>query len=70
MDDAHTVGVYNAPGSIVDAYRLGRELGPDIANEALRPWLRRDGQASELVTIASSFPATRPAILNALQVLL
>ena len=50
--------------------RLRRELGPDIANEALRRWLRRGGQASELMKIASSFPAARPAILNALQVLL
>ena len=68
--DARALGVYNAPRSIVDAYRLRRELGPDIANEALRRWLRRGGQASELMKIASSFPAARPAILNALQVLL
>ena len=70
VDDARVLGVYNAPRSIVDAYRLRRELGPDIANEALRRWLRRGGQASELMKIASSFPAARPAILNALQVLL
>lgn len=70
VDDIHALGVYNAPRSIVDAYRLRRELGPDIANEALRRWLRRGGQASELTKIASSFPAARPAILNALQILL
>lgn len=70
VDEAHALGVYNAPRSIVDAYRLRTELGPDIAHEALRRWLRRGGQASELMTITSSFPAARPAILNALQVLL
>src|ERR1700730_7044035 len=29
VDDAHALGLYNAPRSIVDAYRLRRELGPD-----------------------------------------
>lgn len=70
VDDTHALGVYDAPRSIVDAYRLRREIGPDIANEALRRWLRRGGQPSGLMKVASSFPAARPAILNALQVLL
>jgi hypothetical protein len=69
VDDTHALGVYSAPRTIVDAYRLRYHVGPDIANEALRRWLRAGGEPSELMRLASSFPAARPAVLHALQVL-
>jgi predicted transcriptional regulator of viral defense system len=70
VDDTHALGLYNAPRTIVDAFRLRREIGPEIANEALRRWLRHGGEPSDLLRITKSFPAAKPAILHALQVLL
>jgi predicted transcriptional regulator of viral defense system len=70
VDDTHTLGLYNAPRTIVDAFRLRREVGPEVANEALRRWLRHGGEPSDLLRITNSFPAAKPAILHALQVLL
>lgn len=69
VDDTHVIGLYNASRSIVDAYRLRHEVGPDVANEALRRWLRRGGRPADLMHITKEFRAARPAILNALQVL-
>ncbi len=70
VDDTHALGLYNAPRTIVDAFRLRRDVGPEVANEALRRWLRQGGEPSELLRITNSFPAAKPAILHALQVLL
>ena len=70
VDDTHALGLYSAPRSIVDAFRLRREVGPEVANEALRRWLRQGGEPSELVRITNSFPPAKPALLHALQVLL
>lgn len=70
VDDTHVLGLYSAPRSIVDAFRLRREVGPEVANEALRRWLRQGGEPSELMRVTNSFPAAKPAILHALQVLL
>ena len=70
VDDTHALGLYNASRTIVDTFRLRREVGPEVANEALRRWLRQGGEPSELMRVTDSFPAARPAILHALQVLL
>jgi predicted transcriptional regulator of viral defense system len=70
VDDTHALGLYNAPRTIVDAFRLRREVGPEVANESLRRWLRQGGEPSELMRLTNSFPAAKPAILHALQVLL
>jgi hypothetical protein len=70
VDDTHSIGVYNAPRSVVDAYRLRREVGLDIASEALRRWLRHGGEPAEVMRITNSFPAAKPAVLNALRILL
>jgi predicted transcriptional regulator of viral defense system len=69
VDETHTLGLYDAPRSIVDAYRLRREVGPDIANEALRRWLRHGGNPADLMRMTKNFGAARQAILNALQIL-
>jgi predicted transcriptional regulator of viral defense system len=70
LDETHTLGLYDAPRSIVDAFRLRHEVGPEIANEALRRWLRRGGKPTDLMRMTKSFRAARPAVLQALQVLL
>jgi predicted transcriptional regulator of viral defense system len=68
--DAYSIGVYNAPRSIVDAFRLRHEVGPEIGNEALRRWLRHGGEPVELINLSTAFPLAKPAVLNSLRVLL
>jgi len=70
LDDTYTLGLYDAARSIIDAFRLRRAVGPDVANEALRRWLRRGGKPAELMRLAKIFPAARPSLLHTLQVLL
>lgn len=70
LDKTHTLGLYGEPRSIVDAFRLRHEVGPEIANEALRRWLRRGGKPADLMRMTKTFPAARSAVLHALQVLL
>jgi predicted transcriptional regulator of viral defense system len=70
LDKTHAIGLYDEPRSIVDAFRLRHDVGPEIANEALRRWLRRGGQPADLMRMTKSFRAARPAVLHALQVLL
>jgi predicted transcriptional regulator of viral defense system len=69
VDETHSLGLYDPPRSIVDAYRLRHEVGPDVANEALRRWLRRGGKPVDLMRMTKAFPAARSAVLNALQIL-
>lgn len=70
LDDTYALGLYDAPRSIIDAYRLQRDIGPDIANKALRRWLRRGGKPADLMRLTRNFPVARSAILHAMQVLL
>lgn len=70
LDDAYAIGLYNAPRTIIDVFRLRHAVGPDIANEALRRWLRYGGEPAVLMRLTRSFPAAKPALLHALQVLL
>lgn len=65
-----TIGIYSPERSIIDAYRM-RHLGShDMANEALKRWLRRRGQPSILLEMAKAFPHAQPAIRQALEILL
>ena len=70
VDPEYKIGLYDAPRSIIDAFRLRHTIGTDVSNEALRRWLRSGGRPAELLRYAKSFPHARPAILNALQILL
>jgi Transcriptional regulator, AbiEi antitoxin len=70
LDASYALGLYDAPRSIVDAFRLRRAVGPEIANEALRRWLRHGGKPADLMRLTQFFPAARPSLLHALQVLL
>jgi hypothetical protein len=70
LDGTYTLGLYDAPRSIIDAFRLRRAVGPDVANEALRRWLRQGGKPADLMRLTQYFPAARPSLLHALQVLL
>jgi predicted transcriptional regulator of viral defense system len=70
VDDETSVGLYDAPRTIIDTYRLRSSAGADTANEALKRWLRKGGQPAALLDMASAFPKARPAILSALEILL
>ena len=70
LDDTLAIGLYDAPRSIVDAFRLRRIVGPEVGNEAVRRWLRRGGQPAELTRLTRSFPAAHRSLLQTLQVLL
>ena len=70
LDDTHAIGLYDAPRTIIDVFRLRHAVGPDIANEALRRWLRSGGKPADLVRLTKVFPGAGPALLHALQVLL
>jgi predicted transcriptional regulator of viral defense system len=69
VDETHFIGLYDAPRSIVDAYRLRHEVGSEVANEALRRWLRGGGKPIDIMRMTKAFPSARSAVLNALQIL-
>ena len=64
------IGIYSAPRSIIDAFRLRHREG-DLAITALRRWLRDPGHhPAELLDLAGHFPKARPALRTALEILL
>lgn len=69
-DGGRSIGLYSAERSIIDAFRMRQLEGPDLANEALKRWLRRGGQPSELLALAKSFPRARTALRKTLEILL
>ncbi len=70
LDDRREVGIYGPERSIIDAYRLRHLEGAELANQALRRWLRQGGQPSLLIRLAKDFPTAQPAIRGALEILL
>ena len=70
IGDGRVIGVYGPERSIVDAFRLRHQEGPDMANEALKGWLRSGGQPSVLLSFAQAFPRTLPVLRSTLEVLL
>ena len=66
-----SIGLYSAERSIIDAFRLRHQEGPDLAYEALRRWLRRrDASPAALINLAQGFPKALPALRSALEILL
>ncbi len=66
-----SIWLYDAPRSIVDAYRLRHLEGNEMAREALRTWIQRSGsQPSTLLQTAERFPKALAALRNDLEVLL
>jgi hypothetical protein len=71
MKSGLSIGLYSPERSIVDAFRLRHELGAEVANEALKRWLRRRGnQPAALLELARSFPKALPALRTTMEILL
>jgi predicted transcriptional regulator of viral defense system len=71
LTDGLTIGLYSAERTIIDVFRLRHEIGVDIANEAVKRWLRRPGSTpSSLLELAHSFPKAIPALRSTLEILL
>lgn len=70
LGGAGSIGLYSSERSIIDSYRLRHLTGDDMANESLRRWLRRGGQPSRLLKMATSFPRAIAPIQRALEVFL
>jgi predicted transcriptional regulator of viral defense system len=67
-----TIGLYTAERSLCDAFRLRHLIGYELANEALKRWLRMKGsQPSELLAIATKLgPKATSPLIQTLQILL
>ena len=71
LDETVAIGLYSAERSIVDAFRLRGREGHDVANEALRRWLRRRGaEPARLLELAARLPRALTPLRHALEVLL
>jgi predicted transcriptional regulator of viral defense system len=70
VDDDHSIGIYSAERSIIDAFRLRHIDGADLANDALKRWLLQGGQPSQLLRLSTSFPRSASAIRKTLEILL
>ena len=71
LPGGRSIGMYSAERTIIDFFRLSHEWGNDLPIDALKRWLRVKGNSpSRLLTIAKSFPKGRPALQNALEILL
>ena len=70
IEGGRSIGHYSAERSICDAFRMRHLEGADLGNEALKRWLRRGGQPSELLGMAQSFPRAAAAMRRTLEILL
>lgn len=71
LPDGSSIGLYSAERTLIDLFRLRHSWGSDLALGALKEWVRRRGTSpGALLTMAEDFPKARPAIQQALEVLL
>lgn len=71
LPDGSSIGLYSSERTLIDLFRLRHAWGSDLALDALKQWLRRRGNSpGSLLTMAEDFPKARPAIRQALEVLL
>ena len=70
--DNHRIGLYDAPRSIVDTFRMRHLEGYELAIEALKRWLRKRGsQPSALLAMAHRVdPRSEAALRKAMEILL
>lgn len=62
-----TIGIYSPERSIVDAYRLRHTAGYEVADEALREWLRQPGSTpAKILAVAAQLPRSQAPLRTAL----
>ena len=71
LDGDISIGIYDAPRSIIDAFRMRSTQGHELGYQALRRWLRTpDSQPGQLVRLAARFPKAETPLRAALAALL
>ena len=66
-----SLGLYSPERTLIDAFRLRHQEGPEMAHQALKTWLRRrEAQPAPLLRMAKAFPKAEPALRQALEILL
>ncbi|NMM22734.1 MAG: hypothetical protein HHJ11_04430 [Phycicoccus sp.] len=71
LDGDINIGIYDAPRSIIDAFRMRATEGHELGYEALRRWLRASGsQPGQLIHLAGQFPRAETPMRMALAALL
>jgi predicted transcriptional regulator of viral defense system len=71
LDEQTSIGLYDAPRSIIDAARLRHREGSELVYSALRRWLSRRGSSpSELLAMARRFPQAERTLREAMEILL
>lgn len=65
-----SIGIYSPERSIIDIFRMRHRQGADVANDALKRWLRQGGQPSVLLRMARAFPRVLTALRQSLDILL
>lgn len=64
-----TIGIYSDARTVVDAFRMRRHIGYEVARDALREWLYRGGKPAHLISIANKLPRATGPLMNALEML-
>jgi hypothetical protein len=71
IGEGYAGGLYSPERSLIDVIRLRHREGSDIAWDALRRWLRRDGaKPAALIEMAKSLHGAERAVRNALEIVL
>ncbi|MFA5606889.1 MAG: type IV toxin-antitoxin system AbiEi family antitoxin domain-containing protein [Leucobacter sp.] len=71
LPDGSFIGLYSAERTLIDLFRLRHAWGSDLALGALKQWLHGRGNIpGSLLTMAEEFPKARPALQQALEILL
>ncbi len=71
LPGGRAIGLYSTERTIIDLFRLRHDWGSDLAIDALKRWLRaRESSPSQLLAMAENFPKAKPALRNALEILL
>lgn len=71
LPGGQSIGLYSPERTIIDLFRLRHKWGSDLAIGALKRWLKERGNSpAALLDLAGDFSKARPALQNALEVLL
>ena len=71
LDEQTSIGLYDAPRSIIDAARLRHREGSELVYGALSRWLSLRGSSpSELLAMARRFPQSERTLREAMEILL